>query len=133
MALTDEPKLYRNKPDKQEMYVVDEDTLAALSSILAALSDTPQTIKGFADTVGTSYVQVPATDGEDIIEAFIDNTSAGNKSLVVSFDDGTSDDKTIQPGGHYVIPMLGSSLKHIHIKGSVAGCTYEIVLRRKLP
>lgn len=91
-----------------------------------------KSIDGFTFSNSTTYVAVPAVAGFEIIHAMIDNTSPGAGEVTVSFDGGTTDDKTLQAGDVYGVCLDGSSLTQIHLKGDTTAATAEIVLQRKL-
>jgi hypothetical protein len=79
-------------------------------------------------TVGTTWVNLPASDdkeiGEILIAALTDQTKSNR--LLVNLDGG-SEFKTLLPGEILVFQPRGG-IKHIQIKGNVASVSWEAVI-----
>ena len=101
-----------------------------LNAILAAVGGSMVSVTSqFNATIGTTPVNVPATDGNFIREVLIHNVSTGNKDILVSFDDGTTF-KVLTPDAS-IIWDIKKERKHIVVKGSAASSDYEIIMNRE--
>lgn len=95
-------------------------------------SDVLGTSTGFPGTVGTSWTAVPASPGTPIQSYVLicSSEQAASRELYVSYDAGTTIAATIYPGGVIDDKILGRPTQ-FHIKGSVAGVIYELILHRE--
>jgi hypothetical protein len=86
----------------------------------------------FNSTVGTSPVNVPSSDGNAIDEVLVrcSNDQTKTNRLSVALDAGAT--YLVLSPGEFVAWSIKGSLKHISIKGNVAGVAYEIVMNRGL-
>lgn len=86
----------------------------------------------FVGTATTSFVAVPAVAAGDIQEFSVecDEDQDLQRTLEVSLDGGTTTFAKLYPTGH-VSGIIKDVKTQIHIKGSVNGVAYTIVLSRE--
>lgn len=94
-----------------------------------SFANAPTTVDHFNGTVGTTAIQIPSSAGDDISEVLIHNTTSANRDLLISFDGGTTF-KTLTPDAN-IIWNVKEGITQIHIKGSAAATSYEIVMNRR--
>lgn len=82
-------------------------------------------------TVGTSAIAIPTVAGNIISEVVIKCPfqTPTTKKLLVSFDGGTTF-FTLDPG-EFIGWSVKGSRRQIHIKGGVAGVSYDVLLNRE--
>ncbi len=85
----------------------------------------------FSGSVGTSDTNVPAVDAGSISQVLVECPISNTGTLSVSFDDGVGF-KVLEAGSNIVWSPRGA-IKHLVLKGSEAGVTFDLVINRNDP
>jgi hypothetical protein len=115
-------------PDGDTIVRVNDDELIdAVTNTGSAAGSTDH----FNSTVGTTPVNVPSIDGQNIVDVLVEvpEGQTATNILYVSFDGGTNF-KTMSTSASMNWSPRGG-LKHLVIKGNTAGVEYEIILNRE--